>query len=101
MKFVLILLAEVHIDCPYSAVQINQENKDLDLTYKPLEPGDLPLPQDGKVDKNDFDYLWKNRGKSDENILKIGDLNLDGIINMGDINLLLQTLETRYDEVGW
>lgn len=77
------------------------KNQTLYLNYKPLEPGDLALPQDGKADSQDFNYLWDNRGSTDPNKLAVGDLNLDGAINMGDLNLLLETLQTKYDEEGW
>jgi len=77
------------------------KNQVLDFTSQPLEPGDLPLPQDGKVDNNDFNYLWDHRGSTNPDDLKTGDLNLDGAINMGDINLLLETLSVKYDEEGW
>lgn len=73
----------------------------LDFTSQPLDPGDLPLPQDAKADQNDFNYLWNNRGSSDPNVLVKGDLNLDNNVNMGDINLILETLQTRSDEEGW
>lgn len=69
-----------------------------DYTKEPLEPGDLNIPQDGKVDSKDFDYLWNHRGNTDNYVLSAADLNLDNIINMGDISLLLQTLQTKYDE---
>jgi len=73
----------------------------LDFTGQPLEPGDLALSQDGKVDQADFNFLWDHRGSTDSNELAIGDLNLDGAINMGDVNLLLETLSVRYDQEGW
>jgi len=73
----------------------------LDFTASPLDPGDLPLPQDGKADQTDFNYLWNNRGSSDPNVLAKGDLNLDNSLNMGDVNLILETLQTRSDEEGW
>jgi hypothetical protein len=73
----------------------------IDLTDKPLESGDLPLPQNNQVDNQDFSYLWDHMGSFDPTTISTGDLNLDGALNTGDINLLLETLSVKYDENGW
>lgn len=99
-NYTLLIKGPKHLQRRFSNLTF-VKNQTLDLTPKPLEPGDLPLPQDGKVDSQDFNYLWDHRGSTDANVLNIGDLNLDGSINMGDINLLLETLQVKYDEEGW
>lgn len=78
-----------------------EKGKTYDLTAKTLEPGDLPLPQDGVADSRDFAYLWGHRGSIAREYLNIGDLNYDGAINMGDISLYLQTLKNKYDDQSW
>jgi len=74
---------------------------DLDFTGLPLEAGDLP-PQDGVVDINDFQQINALMEKLSTNItendLNTTDLNYDNKINISDMFLLRQTLETKYDE---
>ncbi|MFH1827209.1 MAG: hypothetical protein ABH812_02105 [bacterium] len=73
----------------------------LDFTGMPIEPGDLP-PQDGVVNVNDFQQINALMEKLSTNIteddLKTTDLNYDNKINISDMFLLRQTLETKYDE---
>jgi hypothetical protein len=73
---------------------ITLEQTVLDLTSFALIPGDLPIPQDGHVDNQDFNFLWENKGNAESGKVAVGDLNLDGVLNMGDISLLLQALNT-------
>lgn len=99
-NYTLLIKGLKHIQHRFSNLTFTK-NQTLDLTSQPLEPGDLPLPQNGKVDNDDFNYLWNHRGSANPDDLKTGDLNLDGVINMGDVSLLLDTLSVRYDEEGW
>lgn len=75
------------------------DNQFLDFSGVSLEPGDLSLPQNSWVDNNDLSYLWDHRGSRDGSILAIADLNYDGVINMGDINLLLPNLGKTDDRL--
>lgn len=71
-----------------------------DFTGVPLPPGDLN--QDGKVDNADVKILTDLFAKPSTQVtaadLKTGDVDYSGTINGFDLNLILQTLETRYDE---
>lgn len=71
-----------------------------DFATQVLEAGDLPDGgvQDGVV--NSLDYsLWKSRfGKEDATNLAVADINLDGIVNTADWNLMRITLETKYED---
>ncbi len=96
----LLIKGPKHLQRRFSDLSF-EKGKVLDLTSKVLEPGDLPLPQDGKVNSSDFNYLWEHRGSTDAAVLAIGDLNLDGACNMGDVNLFLETLQTKNDEEGF
>lgn len=65
-----------------------------------LEAGDLPKDgvQDGVVNSVDYS-LWKARiGQSLPEALAIADVNLDGVINVADWQLMRNTLETKYEE---
>jgi len=64
-----------------------------DLTSKMLEAGDVPL-QDGQVNDSDMDYIKDKIFSSDFG----ADLNYDGIVNAGDLSLILDTLSTKVDE---
>lgn len=71
-----------------------------DFTGIPLPPGDLN--QDGKVDNADVKILTDLFAKPSTQLtaadLKTADVDYSGSINGFDLNLILQTLETRYDE---
>ena len=78
-------------------------NNNFDFSKLVLEAGDLPNPNDGMIQDgvvNSLDYsLWKDRfGRDDSNILAVADVNLDGIVNSGDWQLMRITLETKYEE---
>ncbi len=71
-----------------------------DFTLRPLPPGDLN--QDSKVDSADIkivtDLFEKLSSQLTPADLKLADVDYSGAINGYDLNLILQTLETRYDE---
>lgn len=74
---------------------------DLDFTGIPLPPGDL-APQDGQANRADLDKLTPLMSKICANLTTqdrlIGDVDYNGCVNVRDVFLILQTLETRYDE---
>lgn len=79
------------------------EKNIFDWTFKPLELGDLPNPnknyeQDGKADSTDASLLLERLNLSDEASLRVADLNYDGVVNLNDYSLLIQTLSTKYEE---
>lgn len=65
-----------------------------DLTSKLLEAGDIPTPQNGKIDTRDIDYIKSKIFTSDT----AADLNYDGIVNAGDLSLIADTLSVKMDE---
>ncbi len=77
----------------------------LTFTGIPLQPGDV-FPQDGAVTTlgtgSDFARLLVLLAKSPASLtsqdLLTGDLDYNGVINIRDLFLLRQTLQTRYDE---
>ncbi|MFH1841128.1 MAG: hypothetical protein ABH807_03180 [Candidatus Shapirobacteria bacterium] len=62
-----------------------------------LEAGDVPL-QDGVCDVQDYSRVKNLRGNPEAVALAIGDLNLDGIVNTSDTNMMRETLATKYEE---
>ena len=63
--------------------------------------GDLPSAsgeQNGVVDSYDISYVLNNLGNTDEDKLKIGDLNFDGVIDTQDKSLIIQSLNVKYDD---
>lgn len=64
-----------------------------------LEPGDLRI-QDGKINASDISRLVDLLSVEDptDEDLETGDLNYDGVINGADVNELILTLSTKYDE---
>jgi hypothetical protein len=71
-----------------------------DFTGRPLPPGDLN--HDGKVNTDDLKFITDLFKKSSTQLtpqdLKSADVDYSGTIDAYDLNLVLQTLETRYDE---
>lgn len=80
-----------------AAVQLSQGENDLDFSNLILMVGDLP-EQDGLADSLDFALVRNNIGSREEAILKVADVNLDGIIDSQDYALMLIALSIRYDE---
>lgn len=82
----------------------NQDTRNnFDWTGKPLEPGDLPDPnqnfkQDGKVDAHDASLLLDRLYFQTESDLAVADLNYDGIVNLNDFSLLVATLSQKYED---
>jgi len=71
-----------------------------DYSTVSLAPGDLPLDgqQDGVVDSSDLTFIRQNLGKKEADVLRIGDLNLDGIIDTQDFSLVINNLINNEDE---
>lgn len=72
----------------------------LNFTGRPLPPGDLN--QDGAIDATDIGLFTNLFSKTPSQLTapdyKLGDVNYDGQINQFDLNLILQSLSTRYGE---
>lgn len=72
-----------------------------DFTGIPLPPGDLAV-QDGQANGADLDKLTPLMSKICTDLTAgeklIGDVDYNGCVNVRDVFLILQTLETRYDE---
>jgi hypothetical protein len=80
-------------------------NLTLDFSARPLACGDLPISgsksdrQDGSVRVTDYSFMLNCLGKrSDAACVARADCNGDGVITNLDMDLLLNTLSTAYDE---
>jgi hypothetical protein len=82
------------------AISLTPGLKTFDFSTVPMAPGDLPLDgqQDGVVDSSDLTYIRQNLGQKEAGLLKIGDLNLDGIIDTQDFSLVINNLINNEDE---
>lgn len=72
-------------------------NMQVDLTDKPLEPGDIAITnqgQDGVIDQNDYQYIKSKIFSTDYQ----ADLNYDGVVNAGDLSIIIDTLSSKMDE---
>lgn len=78
---------------------VSGSNSMFDLTGTELEPGDLP-PQDGVINSQDISRVIEllEVAEPSEEELATADLNYDGVINGADVNELILTLSTKYDE---
>ena len=81
----------------------NTEIQDFDWTSKPIDPGDLPDPnnglkQDCTVNSIDLSLITSRLGAMDGDNLNIGDVNYDGIINGNDVSKVVNTLSTKPDD---
>lgn len=80
-----------------------QDRITLDANSKPdfsgiyMLTGDLPN-QDGLVDSYDLSLVRNNIGKTDENVVKLADVNFDGIVDTQDHSLMIAALSIAYDE---
>jgi hypothetical protein len=79
---------------------ISPSSYSFDFTGRPLPAGDLN--QDGKVNADDLKFITDLFKKPSTQLtvqdLKSADVDYSGTIDAYDLNLVLQTLETRYDE---
>lgn len=69
----------------------------LDFSGITLMAGDLPT-QDGIVDSYDLSLVRNNLNKTDEDILNVADVNLNGRVDAQDYSLIIQTLSIRPDD---
>ncbi|KKR33164.1 MAG: hypothetical protein UT63_C0022G0007 [Candidatus Gottesmanbacteria bacterium GW2011_GWC2_39_8] len=78
-------------------------SNNFDFTNKPLLPGDLPDPKNNMkqnciIDASDVGLVMDRLGKEDWDSLSIADLDYNGVVNAGDMGLLLNTLKNREEE---
>lgn len=88
-----------HLAKKFENITFNTGQQTLDFTQTVLEPGDT-IPQDGVINATDISRILELLGRPDitEENLTTADLNYDGVINGADINELVVTLSTKYDE---
>lgn len=83
--------------CRQEKITLSEGINNLDFSNYPLLGGDLP-PQDGVVNALDAVNLADCLNKTDNACLTKADLNLDGIVNSLDINIMNNTIYTRWEE---
>lgn len=101
--YTLFIKGPKHLQKQFKNVNLLTGEQTLDFSSPEnrLFGGDLPitnLSQDGKANSLDYNFLTNHFNKDDVESLKVGDLNLDGIINTGDTSVLAATLGEKADE---
>ncbi|OGK19330.1 hypothetical protein A3G67_00295 [Candidatus Roizmanbacteria bacterium RIFCSPLOWO2_12_FULL_40_12] len=83
--------------CQNAAITLKAGENTLDFSKILLLVGDLP-EQDGVVDSNDVSFIRQNLTSTDADDLKIGDVNLNGIIDSQDFSLVIAALSIKTDD---
>jgi hypothetical protein len=83
--------------CDQGRIVLREGENNLDLSKILLLIGDLP-DQDGIVNSYDTSLVRNNLGRSDEEALRLADVNFDGIVNTQDHSLIIAALSIRTDE---
>ncbi len=83
--------------CSFGKIFLQSGTVNFDFSGIKLLSGDLP-DQDGIIDSYDISFIRNNLGNSDEEVLTIGDLNLDARVDTQDYSLLIASLSVKYDE---
>jgi len=83
--------------CTKGNITLNNGENILDFTGYPLPGGDLP-PQDGVVNALDAVALVSCLSQTSSACLAKADLNFDGIVNTMDINIMNNTIYTRWED---
>ncbi|HJY98159.1 MAG TPA: hypothetical protein VJ227_00385 [Patescibacteria group bacterium] len=105
-RFCLPVDQSLHCSFGQISIPVNPQTLvELDFTGIPLEPGDL-YPQDGAVTtlgaNSDLAALLSLLAKPPASLtvqdLLTGDLDYNGTVNIRDLFLLRQTLQTKYDD---
>lgn len=78
--------------CQTERITLNRGNNELDFSGIILLVGDIP-PQDGVLNSYDSSFIFNNIGKKDSEILRKGDLDLDGVISARDYSLIIEVLK--------
>lgn len=86
--------------CTIGKVKISEGTNTLDFSNIYQLGGDLPVSneQSGFVDSVDITYIRSNLGSKDPNVVTVGDLNFDGIVDTQDYSIALYSLSFKYDE---
>lgn len=83
--------------CSDGQVKLSKGENVLDFSKITMLVGDLP-DQDGVVDSYDISYIRQNLGSTKPEVLEIGDINLDGVLDSQDYSLVIASLNVKYDE---
>lgn len=89
--------------CSTGKIALNTGTNNLNFSGIRQLVGDLPEQgtegQNGIVDSFDLSFIRQNLGSKETNVLAIGDLNYDGIIDSQDFSLVIASLNVKVDEL--
>ncbi|MEI7653240.1 MAG: hypothetical protein WCJ70_03100 [bacterium] len=82
-------------------IQLKSGLNSFDFSKVFLPSGDLPIngKQDTVVDSTDFTYIRKKIPSEDPEILRIADINMDGVLDTQDYVLTITNLVNNIDEI--
>jgi len=83
--------------CFDGKIHLAPGSNDLDFSKILQLVGDLP-DQDGVVNAYDISLIRNNLTSRDPEILKLADLNLDGVVDTQDHSLVISSLSVKYDD---
>ncbi len=88
--------------CTKGSIVIKEGLNTLDFSDIYMLAGDLPISnqQSGFIDAVDMVFIRANLGTKDPDLLPIGDLNKDDIIDSQDYALAVYALSFKYDDVS-
>lgn len=88
--------------CPESASAITLDTglNEFDFSSAILTAGDLPLDggQDSILDSSDLSFIRTNLGIKITDVIRVGDLNLDGIVDTQDYAMVINNMSSNEDE---
>jgi hypothetical protein len=89
-----------YYSCQFGNIAFQQGLNTFDFTGIRLLAGDLPIngTQDGNINAEDVAMIYNNFLSTDPSVLAVADLDLNGIIEMHDWSLMIESLEVKYDE---
>ena len=95
-------------DSSYTCPQVNAGIIDLKLGLNTFDFSNVYLPagdlaingkQDGVVDSTDFTFIRKKIPSEDPEVLRVGDINMDGVLDTQDYVLTISNLVNNVDEL--
>lgn len=84
--------------CSDGAIELTTGDNVLDFSGVFMLAGDLPLPQNGVLDSEDFVLIQQNLSSVDPGAVGRGDINQDGVVDTQDYSAVSYTRSSNEDE---
>lgn len=83
--------------CTNGNIELKKGNNQIQLENIIILAGDIP-EQDSVINAQDIVFIRQSLGSKNENDIRRGDLNYDGIVDSQDYAMILNALSFKYDE---